>query len=231
MSGWRSGSGRRTSLVEDALADPASVVRPARRAQVDVRALVLILSGAVVVAAAIGLVEASRRPPHRVLPPPADSAVTIVPVGELPDALLDGVVEDYASVYGLHLTIATPVRLDPGLVGPDGRSVAAEAIAHAVSQGRARGALVVAVTGGPILTGGPEADGDMAERFSGTVAVISTWPLVSMKTISRRTLFRRALTRQLGFLVWRLPATADPYDLLFDRVENEVDLERVSDHL
>ena len=37
--------------------------------------------------------------------------------------------------------------------------------------------------------------------------------------------------RQLGFLAWGLPATDDPYDLLYRSITNEIDLERVSDHL
>jgi hypothetical protein len=54
---------------------------------------------------------------------------------------------------------------------------------------------------------------------------------VSLKTISRETLFRRSQIRQLGILVWHPPLTDDPYELLFRGVRNEVDLERVGDHL
>jgi hypothetical protein len=87
------------------------------------------------------------------------------------------------------------------------------------------------VTADRIATFGDRADGDMAQRTSDRAVVISTAPLVSMKTISRSTLFRKLLTRELGFLAWRLPPTDDPYDLLYRTVLNEIDVERVSDHL
>jgi hypothetical protein len=230
MSGWRSGAGHRESLAEDVIFDPASVFDPTgrRRENVGAFAVVLLVAFGMVV----GLIwyRSTFLPPHRHLPVPAVSAVTIVPVGRLPDGLLDGVIEDYRSEYGLSLTVAPPIELDPGLLGKDGRTVSAEAVARAAVLSQPAGTLAVAVTAGPIVTAGPDADDDVAERIVGA-AVISTSPLVSMKTISRKTLFRRSLTRQLGILVWHLPLTDDPYDLLFRGVVTEVDLERVSDHL
>ena len=154
----------------------------------------------------------------------------IVPIGALPN-LLDGVPEAYREVYGLTLTIAQPVTLDPAIVGSTGGPAPAEAIANAALAAEDGRSLVIAVTADPIAPSGSDADGDIAERFYGRVAVISTYPLVSMKTISRATLFRKVLTRQIGFLVWGLQATDDPYDLLYRSVLNEIDVERVSDHL
>ncbi len=231
MSGWRSGAGRRGNLLDDAIADPASMLgrTPAQRA--GNRMFLVLMAVAIAIIAADGWYEASLRPPHRALPAPINSTVVIVPVGQLADGLLDGLAGDYRDAYGLTLMIAKPFTLDPSLRGTDGRPIAAEAITIALLLDDRSPSLVVGVTADPITTTGSDADGDMAQRIAGRAAVISTFPLVSMKTISRSTLFRKMLTRQLGFLAWRLPPTDDPYDLLYRSVLNEVDVQRVSDHL
>jgi hypothetical protein len=233
MSGWRSGAGRRGTLLDDAIEDPGAVVgsTPARRTQT---VWFLPIAG-IAIALAIGAVwyQASLRPAHRALPPPIHAAVLIVPIGAVPDDVLAGVPEAYRDEYGLSLTIADPVVLGPsfGDAAIGGPPVGAEPIASALVARFPTASLVVGVTADRIATFGDRADGDMAQRTSDRAVVISTAPLVSMKTISRSTLFRKLLTRELGFLAWRLPPTDDPYDLLYRTVLNEIDVERVSDHL
>ena len=230
MSGWRSGS-HDLGALDSAIADPAPLLGPEPRRRIQTRATLVVAAVALAVFAAHAAYEASLRPAHRALPVPINTSVLLVPVGQVPDGLLDGLSDAYQAVYGVSLTIAQPFELDPALVGSDGRTVSAEAIARAVLLDHRDSSRVVAVKRDPIATTGVDADGDMAQRFYGRVAVISTWSMPSLKMISRSTLFRKVLTRQLGFLVWRLAPTDDRYDLLYRSVENEFDVERVSDHL
>ncbi len=230
MSGFRSGAGGRGSLIDDAIEDRQALFGTTPARQLQVRAFLMVFLVVIGVILAALWRDASLRPPHRALAP-VHPALLIVPVGHLPDGLLDGVPDAYREVYGLTLTIADPVELDPALGGATESPIAAEAIALAVRVAHRDPSVVIAVTADRIITSGADADGDIAQRFDAQLAVISSRPLVSMKTISQKTLFRKVLTRQLGFLVWSLAPTDDPYDLLYRTVRNEIDVERVSDHL
>ena len=234
MSGWRSGAGRRGDLLDDVMADPASVLGSTPRQRTGARAFFVILAVAIAAIGALSWYQASLRPPHRSLPPPVNARVLIVPIGDLPDGLLANVTADYRAEYGLIVDIAARIPIDPSTFAPGDQSIAASPVLAALAAAYPAGPgapIVIGVSRADLGLTGAQADGEMAARLGDRIALISTYRLPSMKTISRTTLFRRTLTRELGFLVWQLPPTDNEYDLLFRGVVNEIDLERVSDHL
>jgi predicted Zn-dependent protease len=232
MSGWRSGSGRDQG--GPTFVHPADRIVPPTGQRLGN----LVAVGCLVILAAIlattAWYQASLRPPHRILPAPVTDTVVLVPIGPFPDDRLRDLPGDYAAEYGLHLTVAEPIPVDPTAWSADRRQYSADRLARSAAEAAPSGAakrIVIAVTAADLYIEGVPWNWAFALRRDDRTAVISVFRMPNLKTMNRWTLFRKMLTRELGFLAWQLPPTDNPYDLLVRDVLSAFDLDRVSDHL
>lgn len=233
MSGWRSGSGRTGDWLDAAIADPTPLLGRDPAARTRTRILLMVLAVIAAAAAVVGAYQASLRPPHRTLPAPIAN-VLVVPIGAFPGDRLASLPGDYRDEYGLALTIADPIDLDPTAYDATRRQFAAQGLIRALAlrhPGGPDGPIVIGVTESDLYIQGVAWNWAFALRLEGRLAVISTARMPNTKYRSRWSLFRKMLTRELGFLAWQLPPTDDPYDLLYRDILGADDLGRVSSHL
>jgi predicted Zn-dependent protease len=237
MSGWRSGSGRADDALSGALVEPTIGNDPNPRSKVSAGVFTVIVAGALVLMGIIGWREASLRPPHRALPPPVHGTVLIVPVGAFPGDRLADLPRDYGEEYGLALTVGSPIPLASTAWNATRRQYAAHELINSLRQIAAalpateEAPLVVGVTQADIFIEGVNWNWAFGLRLDERFAVISTYRMPNTKRIARWNLFRKMLTRELGFLAWQLPPTDDPYDLLYRSILSADDLDRLSAHL
>lgn len=233
MSGWRSGSGRKRGWLDTAIADPAPLLGPDHATRSQTRISLALFAVIVVAVAVVGAYQAGLRPPHRVLPAPV-ARVLIVPIGAFPGDRLASLPGDYRDEYGLTVTIADPIDLDPMAYDATRAQFAAQGLIRALAlrhPGGPGAPIVIGVTESDLYIQGVAWNWAFALRLDGRLAVISTARMPNTKSVSRWSLFRKMLARELGFLAWQLPPTDDPYDLLYRDILGSDDLERVSSHL
>lgn len=233
MSGWRSGSGSdgRGSWFGSGppvLTDASSSSR--RRLSWGTA----ILAITVVAIVAFGIREALLRPANRVLPAPVRGSVLIVPIGEVPADPLAALPADYRSEYGLTMTIAPPIPLEPAAFDPVRGQFAAQDLIASMAANRAASAddqVVIGVTMADLYIRDVNWRWAFALRDSGRLAVVSTARMPNTRFISRWWLLRKMITRQIGFLNFGLEPTSDPYDLMYRDILGLDDLRRLSSHL
>ena len=233
MSGWRSGSGESDRELLDRSATAASQGASPTGTSRGAPGVVL-LGLIVVVVIAVGLNGAPLRPPYRVLPPPVHDSILIVPIGAFPADRLAGLAADYATEYGLALAIGAPIPLDPAAYDPARSQYVAQGLIAAMAGGRGSATddrIVIGVTMADVYIKGVDWDWAFALRQQGRLAVISAARMPETRYSNRWWLFRKMLTREIGFLCFNLPATDDRYDLLYRDVLGVPDLRRLNDHL
>lgn len=231
MSGWRSGSG------SPGLAIEATDWSPSRRAMSPRERVVsaILLTGLFAFVLVAWIVHESHRPPHRTLPPPLRSSVVLVPVGDMPRDRVDDLARDYSAEYGLSVTLANGIPLPPAAYDPARRQyVAQDLIAAAVAarpDAVAAGSVVIGLTAADIYIRGVNWNWAFAQRHSGQLAVVSLARMPNGRYDNQEQLFRKMLTRQIGFLCYGLAPTENPYDVLYRDILGVDDLERIFDHL
>jgi predicted Zn-dependent protease len=238
MSGWRSHSGDH-SIDLDANAfgvQPAPTGR-GRTPQTRREWLGLILL-ALAFAGLLGFAWYSReqhRPARRALPPAIHPAVLIVPIGAFPLDRLQDVPHDYGAAYGLSMTIADPIALPVTAFDVSRRQYVAEDLIAAMRQVHPSAGdpttIVIGATTADVYIRGIDWDWAFALRQEGTAAVISVARMPNTKQVNRWKLFAKMMTREVGFLCFGLPASDDPYDVLYRDILSVSDLDRLFDQL
>jgi len=181
------------------------------------------------------LVNESHRPPHRTLPPPLRASVVLVPIGAMPKDRVDDLAGDYSAEYGLSVTLADGIALPPAAYDPArGQYVAQGLIAAAAAthpDAVAAGSVLIGVTASDIYISGVNWNWAFAQRHSGQFAVVSLARMPNGRYDNQEQLFRKMLTRQIGFLCYGLPPSENPYDVLYRDILGVTDLKRIFDHL
>jgi predicted Zn-dependent protease len=186
---------------------------------------------------AIGvIVTRARLPPPRILPPAAHPDVLIVPIGDGRPADLGQYPAEYLSEYGLRIEIGDPMPLDPRAFDRNrGQYVAQDLVENLRSDrpaSRNTGRVVVGVTTADVYVRDVPWNWAFAWREGDGFAVLSAARISNQgRTNDRWWTFRKLVTRELGFLCFALPPTTDPYDLLYQDLNSESDLRRLSWHL
>lgn len=229
MSGWRSGSAP-PSTGSGGL-EPASAV-PNRRLGIPT----VVAAGFVVCALLFAWVTTEmHRPPRRALPSPVRPAVVLVPIGEVPRGRVQDLPRDYGAEYGLSMTLVDGVGLPREAFDPARRQYVAQDLISAVVAARpddvAAGRVVIGVTAADIYVRGVAWDWAYAQRQSGQFAVVSLARMPNGRYDNQARLFRKMLTRQIGFLCYGLPPSDNPYDVLDRDILGLDDLRRIFDHL
>lgn len=231
MSGWRSGSG------SPGLAIEATDWSPSRRAMSPrERAGFAILVGGLAALLAVSWVaRESHRPPHRTLPPPLRSSVVLVPIGDVPGRRVDDLARDYSAEYGLSVTLADRVALPPAAYDAARGQYVSQDLIAAVAAARpdvvAAGTVVIGITAADIYIRGVDWNWAFAQRQSAQLAIVSLARMPNGRYDNQEQLFRKMLTRQIGFLCYGLPPSDDPYDVLYRDILGVNDLVKVFDHL
>jgi predicted Zn-dependent protease len=237
MSGWRSGSGRRGDWLDAAVAAPQSLAGADPVAGAGNRMFWILCIGLLVVVAISGAYQASLRPPHRILPAPIHGSVLVVPIGEFPRERLSTLASDYGDEYGLTVSVAEPITLDPLAWNATRQQFIAQGLIDSLRRvaerlpASADQPLIIGVTQADLYIDGIDWRWAFALRLDERFGIISTARMPNTKSVRRWDLFRKMLTRQLGFLAWHLPPTDDPYDLLYREILSADDLARLSGHL
>jgi hypothetical protein len=231
MSGWRSGAGAERGFDHPSL----DATPPSARRQPSLGQLVVGIAIAVCVVGFAWYSREMHRPPHRVLPPPLHAAVLVVPIGAFPADRLRNLPHDYAAAYGLSMTIADPIAMPAAAFDPSRQQYVAEDLIAAVNANhptaRAQGVIVIGVTTADLYIRGIDWDWAFALREEGAIAVISVARMPNTKQVSRWRLFGTMMTRQVGFLCFRLPPSENPYDVLYRDILSVGDLDRMFDQL
>ena len=92
-------------------------------------------------------------------------------------------------------------------------------------------AVVIGVTSADIYIRDVAWNWAFALRQGGTSAIVSVARMPNTRRLSRWTLFGKMMTREVGFLCFGLPATDDPYDVLYREILSVPDLDRLFDQL
>jgi predicted Zn-dependent protease len=231
MSGWRSSAGGDDVFVRPGV----DVGPPPSRRGANPIGLVVFLVVILCMVAFAWYTREMHRPPRRVLPPPIHAAVLVVPIGAFPADRLQDLPHDYAAAYGLSITIAEPISMPAPAFDPSRRQYVAEELIAAVNAthptARSQGMIVIGVTTADLYIRGIDWDWAFALRQEGASAVISVARMPSTKQVNRWKLFGTMMTREVGFLCFGLPASDDPYDVLYREVLSVGDLERMFDQL
>jgi hypothetical protein len=193
---------------------------------------------AIVLALAIAVVAFGARPagrPNRTLPAAANPRVLIVPIGDIPLSQLAGLPAEYRAEYGLEMTIAPAIPGVPYGYDLIRRQYAAQDLigamtaAHPEETGGTR--ILVAITAEDMYIRDVDWDWAFALREADRLAVISTRHMSGRPLADPWELMRKMLTRELGFLCFKLSPTSDPGDLMYRDVLSVDDLIRMDDHL
>lgn len=230
MSGWRSGSGSPGLAIE---ATDWSGGRTALSPREKVVSAIL-LTGLISFVLVAWIVHESHRPPHRILPAPARPAVLLAPIGEFPADRLAAAARDYGAEYGLAMTVAAPIALPQASDPIRGQFAAQDLIATATSahpEARAVGTVVIGVTAADMYIRGVAWRFAFALRESDQFAIVSLARMPNGRYDNQEQLFRKMLTRQIGFLCYGLPPSENPYDVLYRDILGVNDLKRIFDHL
>ena len=227
--GWRSGSAGGTSQI-----DGVEIPGAARTRRRSLGSLV-VLGVLVAVGSYAWITTESRRPPHRMLPPPARSVVVLVPIGDVPADRVRDLPRDYSDEYGLTVTLDDGIALPATAFDAARRQYAAEDVMATLAASRpdavAAGSVVIGLTAADIYLRELDWSWVFAARDGSQVAVVSLARMRGGRVANLNPLFRRMLTRQIGFLCFELPASDNPYDVLYRDIRSVWDLARTSDHL
>jgi hypothetical protein len=206
---------------------------PDERHERTIAIVVAIVLGLAIAVATFGARPAGR--PNRTLPAAAYPHVLIVPIGDIPVGQLSGLPADYRAEYGLDVTIAPSIPGVPYGYDLIRRQYAAQdlidamAAAHPEETGGTR--ILVAITTEDMYIRDVDWDWAFALREADRLAVISTRHMTGVGLADPWQLMRKMLTRELGFLCFKLSPTADPGDLMYKDVLSVDDLIRMDDHL
>jgi predicted Zn-dependent protease len=196
----------------------------------------LVLMTAFLVSAVSGSQANNRVPPTRQLPAAVRETIIVVPIGDVPSEQLATLPREYASEYGLSLTVADPIPLAESAFDPARSQFVAQglidamAAAHPELSGGEQ--VVIGVTRADIYIRDIDWQWAFGLREGGRLAIVSTARMrLPLRPEYEWSLMRRMLTRDIGFLCYGLPPTDDPRDLLYRDVLGLDDLLRMSDHL
>jgi hypothetical protein len=238
MSGWRSQSGHLSNGIDlGALGGespaPGRFRGPTtRREQLTIVVLVI---AAIAVVGVGWYAREQHRPARRALPVPIHPAVLIVPIGSFPQDRLQNLPHDYGAAYGLTMTIGQSIELPAASYDASRRQYVAQDLLATMRRARPPtldpNAVVIGVTTADIYIRDVAWNWAFALREQGTSAVISVARMPNTRRLNRWTLFGKMMTRQVGFMCFGLPATDDPYDILYREILSVSDLDRLFDQL
>jgi predicted Zn-dependent protease len=208
---------------------------PGRGATLSVIGVVLALVALIVVVVLRSGAIASH-PPARQLPPPIRDAVVLVPLGAFPIGRANEIAAGEAAVYGLPISVAPTLPIDPFAVDSSRGQLVGEALAQSIAaahpESRARTLVIGLTTSDIYIAGRPDWSWAFGLRNQSGVAVVSSArmgrPLDVNGEWNRLT---KMVTRDIGFLYYGLEGTGDRGDVLYDNILSLEDLIRIGDHL
>jgi predicted Zn-dependent protease len=208
---------------------------PGRGAALSVIGVVLALVALIVVVVLRSGAIASH-PPARQLPPPIRDAVVLVPLGAFPIGRANEIAAREAADYGLPISVAPTLPIDPCAVDSSRGHRGGEGLAHSIAaahpESRARTLVIGLTTSDIYIAGRPDWSWAFGLRNQSGVAVVSSArmgrPLDVNGEWNRLT---KMVTRDIGFLYYGLEGTGDRGDVLYDNILSLEDLIRIGDHL
>jgi predicted Zn-dependent protease len=208
---------------------------PGRGATLSVIGVVLALVALIVVVVLRSGAIASH-PPARQLPPPIRDAVVLVPLGAFPIGRANEIAAGEAAAYGLPISVAPTLPIDPFAVDSSRGQLVGEALAQSIAaahpESRARTLVIGLTTSDIYIAGRPDWSWAFGLRNQSGVAVVSSArmgrPLDVNGEWNRLT---KMVTRDIGFLYYGLEGTGDRGDVLYDNILSLDDLIRIGDHL
>jgi predicted Zn-dependent protease len=208
---------------------------PGRGATLSVIGVVLALVALIVVVVLRSGAIASH-PPARQLPPPIRDAVVLVPLGAFPIGRANEIAAREAAAYGLPISVAPTLPIDPFAVDSSRGQLVGEGLAQSIAaahpESRARTLVIGLTTSDIYIAGRPDWSWAFGLRNQSGVAVVSSArmgrPLDVNGEWNRLT---KMVTRDIGFLYYGLEGTGDRGDVLYDNILSLEDLIRIGDHL
>jgi predicted Zn-dependent protease len=196
----------------------------------------LLLITAFLVTAVSASQASSPVPRIRQLPAAVRETIIVVPIGDVPREQLATLPRDYASEYGLSLTVADPIALAESAFDPARSQFVAQGLIDAMAAAHPElsggDQVVIGITRADIYIRDIDWNWAFGLREGGRLAIVSTARMrLPLRPELEWSLMRRMLTRDIGFLCYGLPATDNPRDLLYRDVLGLEDLLRMSDHL
>lgn len=239
MSGWRfrAGSGAE-SIGEPGSAeagDRSASPRWAWRGPRDAILPVAVLLIAAILIGAGWVTREQHRPPRRTLPPAVHGSVVLVPLGPFAVDRLGDYPANYRAAYGLSMTIERGIPVPAAAWDASRRQYVAQDVLATLAGLRAAlpdpTAVVIGVTGADLYIRDVPWRWAFGLRQGDGLAVISNAHMPNTRQVRGWDLFGKMTTREVGFLCFELPASDDPYDVLYRDITSVSDLQRVFDQL
>jgi len=199
----------------------------------------LIVAASVAIALATGVI---RRPGSvattRTLPAPIRDSVVLVPIGTFPVDTARSIGDRLGGQYGIPISVASPIPLDPAAIDPGTGQYVAESVVQRIGASHPEWQNRVLVIGLMVddmrIESVPNWRFAFAYRVGSGVAVVSAARMSRYLDVGESARWNRLakmVTRQIAFLYWGLKPTVDASDLLYDNILSVDDIDRLSDHL
>jgi predicted Zn-dependent protease len=209
---------------------------PGRGAALFVLGAVVLALVALIVVIVLRSGSIASHPPARQLPPPIRDAVVLVPLGAFPIDRANEIAAREAADYGLPISVAPTLPIDPFTVDSSRGQLVGEELAQSIAaahpESRARTLVIGLTTSDIYIAGRPDWSWAFGLRNQSGVAVVSSArmgrPLDVNGEWNRLT---KMVTRDIGFLYYGLEGTGDRGDVLYDNILSLDDLIRIGDHL
>lgn len=175
-------------------------------------------------------------PPPRTLPPPAVDGLLFVAFPDFPIALADSIRNDVSARYGLAGGIFVSTSpLEPAAWnenrGQFGAEVALDSMVARTPGLPGRRTLLIGLTTQDLYIESMRWNWAFALRRNGAALVSMARMHRPLELDGARSLVRKMVVREMGFLVWRLQPTDDPGDLMYRDVLSLHDLLTMADDL
>jgi predicted Zn-dependent protease len=218
-----------------AWSDPDGGGSPGRGAALFVIGAILALV-ALIVVIVLRSGSIASHPPARQLPPPIRDAVVVVPLGEFPIDRATQIAAREAADYGLRISVAPTLPIDPVAIDSSRRQLVGEELAQSIAaahpESRARTLVIGLTTSDIYIAGRPDWSWAFGLRNQSGVAVVSSARMGRAQDVNGEwDRLRKMVTRDIGFLYYGLQGTADRDDVLYDNILDLDDLIRIGDHL
>jgi predicted Zn-dependent protease len=197
---------------------------------------ILLAVAALVVVVAFRSGSIASHPPARQLPPPIRDAVVLVPLGEFPVGQANEIAAKEAADYGLPISVAPTLPIDPFTVDSSRGQLVGEELAQSIAaahpESRARTLVIGLTTSDIYIAGRPDWSWAFGLRNQNGVAVVSSARMGRAEDVNGEwNRLTKMVTRDIGFLYYGLEGTGDRDDVLYDNILDLDDLIRIGDHL
>jgi predicted Zn-dependent protease len=209
---------------------------PGRGAVLSVIGAVVLALVALIVVIVLRSGSIASHPPPRQLPPPIRDAVVLVPLGAFPIDRANEIAAREAADYGLPISVAPTLPIDPFAVDPSRGQLVGEELAQFIAaahpESRARTLVIGLTTSDIYIAGRPDWSWAFGLRNQSGVAVVSSARMGRALDVNGEwNRLTKMVTRDIGFLYYGLEGTGDRDDVLYDNILDLDDLIRIGDHL